>query len=237
MLAPLAAMLFLATLVASAQTSIANGAHLTILPLGASIVWGYESSDNNGFRLKLRELLENNGNQVTYIGSQHNGGMTNNACEAYPGKTIEEVTASPLGTGVFDDNPNVVLIHLGTNNCVQNKATSDSANHYGDLLNDIKKHAPNAVVVASTLIPNGNANIESCIKDLNNRLSNVVANARSNGQKITLVDMHAVVPLSQLNADKTHPTDTGYQMMAQSWYSTLLGTSNMLEKKARHWVA
>lgn len=37
---------------------------LRILPLGASIVFGYGSTDKNGFREKLREMLTSNGAPV-----------------------------------------------------------------------------------------------------------------------------------------------------------------------------
>jgi hypothetical protein len=62
--------------------SISKALPLKILPLGASIVYGTDSSDGNGFRLHLKELLEQGGNNVTYVGTIRHGNMTNNLCEA-----------------------------------------------------------------------------------------------------------------------------------------------------------
>ena len=89
------------SLALSAAESINNGMDLKILPLGASITLGVDSTDGNGYRLDLRSLLEANGsgNNVTYVGTVHNGTMTNNACEAYSGWTIQEVDDKALKTG------------------------------------------------------------------------------------------------------------------------------------------
>lgn len=74
---------------------------LKIMPFGASIVFGEDSTDGNGFRLRLRDMLEANGNTVSYVGTVFHGNMTNNACEAYPGHTIQEVSNLALQSGTL----------------------------------------------------------------------------------------------------------------------------------------
>jgi hypothetical protein len=49
--------------------------YLRILPLGASIVEGYESSDGTGFRKLLRNQLRWKGWPVNMVGSKQNGRM------------------------------------------------------------------------------------------------------------------------------------------------------------------
>lgn len=49
--------------------------YLRILPLGASIVEGYESFDGTGFRKLLRNQLRWKGWLVNYVGSKQNGNM------------------------------------------------------------------------------------------------------------------------------------------------------------------
>ena len=48
---------------------------LRIMPLGASIVFGYRSTDGNGFRSVLREKLRHHGWKVDMVGSHSNGTM------------------------------------------------------------------------------------------------------------------------------------------------------------------
>ncbi|KFY29420.1 hypothetical protein V493_02376 [Pseudogymnoascus sp. VKM F-4281 (FW-2241)] len=52
-----------------APRSIANGAKLRILCLGASITTGYLSTDGNGYRYGLRSKLVQGGNVVNMVGS------------------------------------------------------------------------------------------------------------------------------------------------------------------------
>jgi hypothetical protein len=46
------------------RRSLAGNITLRILPIGASIVWGYDSTDGNGFRYPLRNALVWGGNPV-----------------------------------------------------------------------------------------------------------------------------------------------------------------------------
>ena len=56
------------------RTVIAGGTQLRILPLGASITVGFQSSDGNGYRLGLLNRLA--GSNVEYIGTVRAGTMT-----------------------------------------------------------------------------------------------------------------------------------------------------------------
>lgn len=51
---------------------------LRILPLGASITWGYLSSTGNGYRKPLRDKLRFEGWEVNMVGSKSNGDMVDN---------------------------------------------------------------------------------------------------------------------------------------------------------------
>jgi hypothetical protein len=65
----------------SHAATISNGVNLRILPLGDSITYGAGSSDGNGYRLALQNMLS--GNNVQYVGSQHSGSMANNSNEGH----------------------------------------------------------------------------------------------------------------------------------------------------------
>lgn len=51
---------------------------LRILPLGASITWGQKSSDGNGYREHLREMLEKRSTVVDMVGNVKSGSMEDN---------------------------------------------------------------------------------------------------------------------------------------------------------------
>lgn len=201
------------------------------MPLGASIVWGQDSTDGNGFRLLLRDMLEANGNNVSYVGTRFHGNMTNNACEAYPGDTIDEVQSRANSSGAWDYVPNVVLTHLGTNDCQRgaNETSTTAAEHFVTFLEYIRAKNADALVVASTLIRNLDNDVDECIVHFNSHLPGIVRSASDAGQKVVLVDMHDPVPFSDINStDLTHPTDAGYAIMARVWFEGLQNATSLI---------
>nr|POE73077.1 multidomain esterase [Quercus suber] len=205
------------------NASVNNGADLKILPLGASITWGQASSDGNGYRLKLRDLLEAQGHNVTYVGTVSHGSMSNNLCEGYPGSTISEVDAKAIASGAYNLDPDVVLLHLGTNDCAaQRQPIDDAPQRFATLLSHLKARSPNALILMSSLIHNKNPTIEACLTKLNPGLANVAKTAAAQGQNVQFVDMVDAVPWNALSADGTHPTDAGYAIMAQKWSESIL---------------
>ncbi|KAK4900316.1 hypothetical protein LTR27_002540 [Elasticomyces elasticus] len=211
--------------------SINDGLELKIMPLGASIVYGTDSTDGNGFRLRLRDLLESGGNKVSYVGTAFHGNMSNNACEAYPGRTIDEADQHALHSHAYKYLPNVVLVHLGTNDCMRqaNETASEAADHFSNLLATINEQDADALVLASTLIRNLVPTVDRCIVAFNDRLPSIVRKARATGQKVALVNMHDAVPRSDINStDATHPNDAGYAIMARMWYEGLVNASALI---------
>ncbi|KAK4913976.1 hypothetical protein LTR49_017794 [Elasticomyces elasticus] len=213
------------------RRSINNGLELKIMPLGASIVYGTDSTDGNGFRLRLRDLLESGGNKVSYVGTAFHGNMSNNACEAYPGRTIDEADQHALHSHAYKYLPNVVLVHLGTNDCMReaNETAGEAADHFSTLLSTIKEQDADTLVLASTLIRNLVPSVDQCIAAFNDRLPSIVRKARATGQKVELVNMHDAVPRSDINStDATHPNDAGYAIMARIWYEGLVNASALI---------
>lgn len=214
--------------------------HFKILPMGASIVYGLESSDGNGFRLGLQDLLEANGTRATMVGTQRSGNMSDNHHEAYQGVTIDKFNNESYHSGAYGLEANVILVLIGTNDCwyVKNENSSavdprfeagiGAASRFGDLLGSIRTKAPEALVLASTLPHNTNHWEDRCIQGFNSRLPALVQNALGQGQQIRLVDMYDVVPWDQMQEDGTHPTDYGYQLMARQWYSAMVNATEEL---------
>ena len=57
---------------------VAKDFYLRIMPLGASIVQGIQSSDGNGFRKLLRQQLRWKGWRVNMVGTKNDGDMSDN---------------------------------------------------------------------------------------------------------------------------------------------------------------
>lgn len=95
-----------------APRSVANGAKLRILCLGASITTGYLSTDGNGYRYGLRSKLVQGGNVVNMVGSLASGRMADNNNEGWIGYRIEQ-TAEKAELSL-PSLPNIVLVHVGS---------------------------------------------------------------------------------------------------------------------------
>ena len=205
-----------------------NGVQLRILPLGASIVYGLKSSDGNGFRNALRNRLVSNGNNVLYVGSNQGGSMANNECEAWPGYTIDQVAAKAELS--IPSRPTLVLLHVGTNDAVQNLDIQNAGDRLGKLIDRLFDAIPGVTVVASTLLPNANSKTQANVDIYNRKIPEVVQRRQADGKHIIYVDFSSF-KLTDLSSDGTHPTDAGYLKMAKVWYQGIVAA------KGRGWVS
>ena len=176
------------------------------MPLGASIVFGYESSDGNGFREDLRQQLITNNASVNYVGEFQGGTMLDNDVEAVIGYRIDQIAV--IAEHALPWLPNLVIIHAGTNDAGQNYQVSTAADRLGTLVDRILSAVPGTVVIASTLMPNGNADLEANSLIINSGIESMVQERAAAGKFVYLADMHTgYITLADLNADGTHPTD------------------------------
>ncbi|KAK5731699.1 hypothetical protein LTR17_011170 [Elasticomyces elasticus] len=207
--------------------------------MGASIVYGLESSDGNGFRLGLQDLLQANGTQANMVGTQWSGEMSDNHHEAAR-VTIDGYNNKSYHSGAYDLGANVVLVLIGTNDCWYISAKNDiyddprrgagieAALRFGNLLGSIKTNLPDALVLAAELPRNTNQWADRCIQGFNSQLPDVVRGAAQQGQHVKFVEMYDVVPADQIQEDGTHPTDHGYQLMARQWYDAFANATQDL---------
>jgi lysophospholipase L1-like esterase len=214
--------------------------------LGASISFGLRSSDGNGYRDVLRGLLIQSGTQnVQYVGSRRSGTMDENAVEGWPGLRIDQVLPKAQAS-VPVDLPNVILLNLGTNDCVQNfnldnttqpsqtapELTANANFTVGTrmrmVVEDLLQWSPNVTVVMSTLINNKVERVQNRTLDANDQFRAVAADLQGQGKKVVIAEMSAAAggPNMTTMFDQTHPTDVGYSMMANRFYVAMQEASS-----------
>jgi lysophospholipase L1-like esterase len=192
--------------------------------LGASIVWGADSTDGNGFRYGLRNQLVYDGNAVNMIGTIQHGTMLDNDNEGHQGFKINEIQ-DIIAADDIPSQPNVVILHVGTNDCLQNYQISGAPARWQALIQSLLDSIPGVTIITSTLLPNGNfledgTPVENLVKGFNAAVPGIVAGFQARNQKVLYVDMHSsFFSIADITAsDGTHPTDAGYQKMAAVWY-------------------
>jgi len=202
---------------------LANGIPLRIMPLGASITFGVESSDGNGYRNDVRKALVAGGNPVNMVGSQRGGTMKDNENEGYPGLRIGQVKDQAL-PALKEMKPNVVLINLGTNDAGQDFFVDSAKDRMGELIGLIfNRTDKTATVVLSTLLPNKNETTAKNVDIINEGYVKLVERFRKEKKRIVLADMSGPdgPKLSTDFADETHPNDLGYAKMAKIWLKAI----------------
>ncbi|KAH8648191.1 SGNH hydrolase-type esterase domain-containing protein [Tricladium varicosporioides] len=209
--------------------SSANGAPLRILPLGDSITAGFNEASGNSYRRDLECLLSSSGNPVQYIGSQHSGNWPDNAHDGFSGYRIEQIAsaAAPEINRTSVDRANLVLIHAGTNDCVQNFNVSTAPQRLGELVDSVYGKNPTAVILVMQPILNANSDINNRINTFNAALPAIINTRINNGVKVRLASQPAVTA-AQL-VDGTHPGEAGYWVMAQKWYEVIQQVSKELQ--------
>ncbi|MFI5910873.1 AbfB domain-containing protein [Dactylosporangium sp. NPDC051541] len=205
-----------ALLVAPAAAHAESNGGVRVMPLGDSITDGFNVP--GGYRMNLWRALANAGHPVDFVGSQFNGpaDLPDHDHEGHPGWRIDEVDAN-ASAWVGGTAPRSVLIHLGTNDVIQNYNLSGAPARLSGLIDKVRAAAPNADVFVASIIPLADAAREANASAFNAALPGIVA---GKGAKVHFVDMHAALTPGDL-ADGVHPTRGGYDKMAARWASAM----------------
>ena len=203
-----------------------NGDACKVLPFGDSITDGIGSpSPGGGYRVDLFSRAVMAGKKLTFVGQQLNGpttvaGMTFPRRHAgFSGYTIAQITAANIFDPAIGMGPNIVLLHIGTNDLNMNM--SGASQRLETLIDKLTTMAPNALIVVAKLIPlPGNGMITA----YNNAIGPIVQARIAAGKHVVLVDQFTGFPTSEL-PDNIHPNAAGYVRMAGVWYAAI---SNLL---------
>ncbi|HEY3323481.1 MAG TPA: autotransporter-associated beta strand repeat-containing protein, partial [Planctomycetota bacterium] len=226
-----------------------------VMPLGDSITYG-SGGTNAGYRYALYSLLSGGGANFQFVGSynQNPGSLPTAPIdetyhEGHGGWVTGDVgtgilhgvkTAASGGLGWLAVNPDLILLHIGTNNT--GGSEPQSILDVGNILDEIKNQRPTATTYVCQIIPKNGAT--AWVTQYNLDLVNLIATKRAAGYNVGLVDMNTTypLPLATTLPDGVHPNDTGYTYMAQQYYNAivaggLFGGSNVLPSSTSVFIA
>jgi len=190
---------------------------IRIMPLGDSITYG--SGAAGGYRLPLYAALTNAGYNVDFVGTQTGNGATglpDSDHEGHSGWVISQLDANIIDWLYTIDDPDVVLLHIGTND----SGASDFSNRVDrldDLVTKIATNRPNANIIVTTLMKRSDLTRYAAITNyFNPFVEGKVLAQQALGRKVQYLDMHAYLELTDL-VDGLHPNSTGYVKMASAW--------------------
>ncbi|EXA35217.1 hypothetical protein FOVG_13978 [Fusarium oxysporum f. sp. pisi HDV247] len=191
------------------------------MPLGGSVTYGVGSSDGNGYRKFLQDLLLANGYEVSMVGSRKAGSMHNNENEGWRGYRLDQIE-SKARRSVATVKPNLFTINAGSNDCIQNYQLDVFRERMDNLIEYLWKTSPLSTVILSTLLVNVDEQVNSRVLDINSYLRSLVVLKEAEQKRIVLADMYSTKgpDLDDL-MDGTHPNDDGYNKMAHIWFNAI----------------
>jgi len=204
--------------VAVGMSPAAAGQPVRIMPLGASITHGYGSSDGNGYRGALRAALTREaGMREDFVGSERSGMLADAEHEGHPGWRIDQIAARAEGW-LTDHRPHIVVMHLGTNDMIQDHRTATAPERLVALADRLVAAEPGVTVYVSSLVASSDPVVDARIGEFNARLPGLLAGH----PRVVYVDQSRAVRPGDL-ADTVHPGDAGYARIAHTWYAAIAG--------------
>ena len=206
-----------------------------ILPFGDSITHGLQSTDSGGYRSQLFKLVVAANQTLTFLGSQSAGPATVSSVtfpknhEGHDGYTVDSGystygtpgISSLIPSPAFTTIPDIVLLHIGTNDITSTgSASTTTSTRLDGLLTKIVGAAPKALIVVAQITPVSYTSAD--LTSYNSKIPGIVQTHASQGQHIISVDM-SQMPKSDLASDGVHPNDQGYAYMANIWYTAIKG--------------
>jgi lysophospholipase L1-like esterase len=203
----------------AAPASAESNGGVRVMPLGDSITEGTQVP--GGYRIGLWQRMAAAGYRVDFVGSQFNGpaGLGDHDHEGHPGWRIDQIDANIIGW-LRATTPHTVLLHIGTNDVLQNRDLANAPNRLSTLIDRITATAPTAEVFVATIIPLGSAAQEAAGRTFNAAIPGIVQRNVNAGRHVHLVDMHSALTSADL-IDGIHPTASGYDKMAATWFAAL----------------
>ena len=201
---------------------------LRIMPLGDSITYG--SSTPGGYRLPLYVALTNAGYNVDYVGTRTDNGATGLPDANHQGLSGWRITGTGASNNGLDetlyqwlnviDDPDVVLLHIGTNDFGTTNDIDNAVNRLDALVSRIATNRPSAHIIVTTLLPRNEPYNSQITTLFNPYVEGKASGQQALGRKVHFLDMYSHLTTNDLY-DSVHPSAAGYAKMADAWHTAV----------------
>ncbi len=207
----------------AAEENVSCSKDLKIMAFGDSITVGIDRSGTGdyspgGYRGPLKNNLVTSGYNVDMVGRSSQKGtleMSSDSEHEGYGAQRASVLANIIGPAMQASNPNVVLIHVGTNNLTDDGVQED-IDSVKQIINSITSSNPDALIVLAKIlpIPAYSTTNSRDVPTFNNALSTF-----DSMPNVVVVNMNSIS--EDLLPDGIHPNKVGYETMAGIWASAI----------------
>ena len=204
-----------------------------IMTIGNSISQG--NMVQSSYRRALWMNIQNDAFPVNFVGSLHENFDEVLATygpspiqdfdldhEAHWGWRADQI-ASALPGWLSLNIPDVVLIHIGTNDLWSGQSVATTIYDLEDIISKLRAVNPDVTILLAQLIPLPSNNpFYVFIDDLNSEIVTLASILGSPDSQIIVVDQNTGFNIGLHTYDGVHPNDAGEQRMADIWYSHLV---------------
>ncbi|KAF2019921.1 carbohydrate esterase family 3 protein [Aaosphaeria arxii CBS 175.79] len=201
------------------QTAAAT---VKVMPFGASIVTGC-------WRANLWRKLQNSGiTNVDFVGSVKGGDC------GFPFDAEHEGHSGFQATGIVANNqlpgwlsaakPDIVMMHLGTNDIIQGKTTQQTLDAYTALVGQMRASKATMKILVAQLIPiqpGKFGDSSTRIQQLNAAIPGWAAGISTARSPVIVVDQNTGFNTSTDTTDGEHPNASGNTKIADRFYTPL----------------
>ena len=206
---------------ATAQRGLSEVPTIRIMPVGDSITDGAGAA--GGYRLPLYRVLTNAGFNVDYVGTQtDNGapGLPDPDHEGHGGWRIDQIDSIIVSAFDSIDDPDVILLLIGTNDYGQGYDPANAINRLEALIVKMATNRPYAKIIVANLLVRGEPYNTQIQTSFNPYIPALVQRQRAAGREVYFTDLRSAVPLSDM-PDQLHPDALGYAKMATNWFGVI----------------
>jgi len=223
---------FLMVLINIGLLPLAAAAQVRIMPLGDSI-----TGTPGCWRAILWNQLQNSGyTDIDFVGTQT--GQTcslpfDSDCEGHGGiLAIDIADQNQLPSWLNATNPDILMMHLGTNDILSGTKTVDMIlSAYSTMVGQMRVNNPYMKILVAQIIPVYTATTQctTCYQqviDLNVAIPAWAAGLATSQSPIVVVDQWTGFDTTIDTSEGIHPNDTGNQKIADKWYPALVAYLN-----------
>ncbi|MDM5264393.1 DUF5011 domain-containing protein [Sulfurovum sp. XTW-4] len=214
-----------------------------IMPFGDSITKGYVTgvtpADEWGYRGLLWTKLRESGHTLNFVGDETSGEnytTIDPTFDANHSGVNNETTADLLlrtNATLINNDPQVVLLHIGTNDIDQGLDLNTSVTNVNTTLQNIYDYNSSIKVFLARIInlkSDADPILRANITAYNDALETMANTRIENGDNLQIVNMESGTGIDYTTdmAGPFHPNQNGYDLMAKHWYAALNG-------EVHHW--
>ena len=207
-----------------------DGGTLRVMPLGDSITEG--EANHNSYRRTLWQRLQGAGCKVDLVGSKTgvSSGYRNSPWVSPPNPDFDQdhegywdyrvnELLPIVGGKVASAQPDVVLIHLGTNDVLGGQSAAGVAGELSAVIDAVRSGKADTYIILAKIIPA--ATNPSATAALNRQIDGIVASKNSATSPVVSVNQAAGYSTAD-NYDGVHPNPNGEAKLGNKWADTLL---------------